>query len=313
MNSVKNKTSSGTQLTELQEQAWRIHCRQVTFYLPGMFTINGKRGKYPALSITGKHCDLLCGHCYGKLLQQMIDCSTPERLLHKCLQLSEQGYPGCLITGGCSKDGKLPFKKIFPVMQEIKRRTSLKISVHAGVVNEELVRGLAEVGISRVLIDVVGSAQTLKDIYKLNIGIDQIEKSLELLSQHNLHFVPHVVIGIDRGHIIGEYEALRLIRRYNPPQLNLVVFMPLPDTPLFNCSHPDLAEVENVMRYARELFIDIPIALGCGRPRGEYSVALEKFAIDIGINRIALWNDETIDYARKLDIHIEFKDTCCSI
>ncbi|MCX7765595.1 MAG: radical SAM protein, partial [Candidatus Sumerlaeia bacterium] len=194
-----------------------MHSKKVIFYLPGMFTINGRRGKYPALSITGKNCDLLCEHCYGKLLQQMIDCSTPEKLLHKCLKLAELGYSGCLITGGCSKDGRLPYKNFLPALQEIKQRTSLKISIHTGVVDEELARGLAEVGVHRVLIDVVGAVKTLKDIYKLNITPERIEKSLELLSCYNLYFVPHVVIGIDRGHIIGEYEALRLIRRYNPP------------------------------------------------------------------------------------------------
>ena len=87
-------------MKELQQKSWNIHGKIITFYIPGMFRIDNQRGTYPGLSITGKTCELLCSHCKGRLLQNMKDCSNPDTLLKTCLSLDEQGYPGCLITGG---------------------------------------------------------------------------------------------------------------------------------------------------------------------------------------------------------------------
>lgn len=42
--------------------SWQNFGRRITFYLPGMFRVDGMTGKYPALSITGSRCALQCGH-----------------------------------------------------------------------------------------------------------------------------------------------------------------------------------------------------------------------------------------------------------
>ena len=300
-------------MKRLREQSWKVHGRKVTFYLPGMFRIDDQRGKYPGLSITGNVCQLLCAHCKGRLIQQMIDCSDPQYLLQKCLELDAQGFPGCLITGGSSPTGEIPWRAFLEVLREITERTSLKISVHAGLLDEEIARGLAESGVARFMLDVVGSEKTLRDIHNLTCGIERIEQTLGLLSKYRLYFVPHVVVGIDHGNIIGEYDALRMIKRYNPSQVNIVVLMPLPGTPLAKCKPPALDDVRDIMIVAREMFMDIPVSLGCGRPRGEYSIGLERIALDIGINKIALWNDESLIYARELNLEIIFQETCCSL
>lgn len=300
-------------VAELRQRAWEIHGRRVTFYLPGMFRIGNQRGMYPGLSITGRVCRLQCAHCKGRLLQQMIDCSSPDVLLKKCIELEERGYPGCLITGGSSPTGEIPWYEFLPALREIVKRTSLQISVHTGIADENKVVELAETGVARIMLDVVGSDETLAEIHNLNCGIGRIENTLRLLSERSIYYVPHIVIGINYGKIIGEYNALQMIRRYNPPQVNLVVFMPLPGTPLAKCEPPELNEVQNVLITAREMFMDIPLSLGCGRPRGAYSIALEKMALELGLNKIALWNDDSLEYAKSLGLKIKFKMTCCSL
>jgi len=294
-------------------RSWSLHGRKITFYLPGMFRIDQRRGAYPGLSITGKRCYLQCAHCRGRLLRRMIDCSTPEQLLKKAFELDKQGFPGCLITGGSTPQGEIPWKPFFPVLKMITSQTSLKVSVHSGLVDEETAEGLGNSNVYRVLIDVVGSAETLSRVHNLDCGLERIEQTLDLLTRKGLNVVPHIVIGIDHGRIIGEYNALRMIKKYEPTQISLVVFMPLPGTPLGKCAPPALKDVAAVILHARDLFMDIPISLGCSRPRGMYSVALERIALDMGLNKMALWNDETLDYAKSLGLDIEFKYTCCAL
>ena len=60
--------------------SWNNLGRRITFFLPGMFIQNGLSGKYPAVSITGSRCDLMCDHCQGKLLESMIPAPGPEAL-----------------------------------------------------------------------------------------------------------------------------------------------------------------------------------------------------------------------------------------
>jgi uncharacterized radical SAM superfamily protein len=200
-----------------------------------------------------------------------------------------------------------------PVLKDIVSRTSLTISVHSGIVDEDTVRGFQDAGVHRVLVDVVGSSETLKNVYNLPYGVEKVEETLRLLTESGLDIVPHVIMGIDSGRIKGEYEALRIIEKYNPAQICLVTFMPLPGTPLGTSEPPDLEEVKKVMVFAREIFMDIPVSLGCGRPRGDYSMALERFALDVGVNRIALWNDESLDHAHALGLEIDFRKTCCAV
>ena len=243
----------------------------------------------------------------------MIDCSSPEALLNKCIELERLGFSGCLITGGSTPAGIIPWHRFFPVLREIKQRTSLQISVHSGLMNEETAKRFHETGVDRVLIDVVGSDETLETVHNLGCGISSIENTLRHLSHYRIPFVPHIVIGIHKGKILGEKRALEMIRKCNPSQLNLVVFMPLPETPLAKCPPPALKEVADIMSTARDMFIDITIALGCGRPRGSYSIELERLALEMGFNKIALWNDETLAYAQELGIEYNFKETCCCL
>ena len=64
---------------------------------------------------------------------------------------------------------------------------------------------------------------------------------------------------------------------------------------------------------SRLLFPESEIALGCARPRGAYRRALERIALDAGVNRVALYSDESVEYARSLGLDVVFRETCCSL
>jgi len=91
------------------------------------------------------------------------------------------------------------------------------------------------------------------------------------------------------------------------------VLMPLPATPMAGALPPTLEEAARLLAESRLLFPESEIALGCARPRGEYRRALERIAIDAGVNRVALYSEESVAYARSLGVEARFRETCCSI
>jgi hypothetical protein len=120
-------------------------------------------------------------------------------------------------------------------------------------------------------------------------------------------------MGIHAGRIVGERRALEILRRYPPKLLVWVVLMPLPATPMAGAPPPTLEEAARLLGESRLLFPESEISLGCARPRGEYRRALERIAIDAGVNRVALYSDETVAYARSLGLEVGFLQTCCSV
>ncbi len=276
------------------------------FYLPGMIYIDGKTGKYPAISITGKKCLLKCLHCKGILLRNMIHVETPEELILRLKNLEKEKLIGALITGGCDMEGKLPWNRFLPVIQKIK--TSLFLSAHAGLnVDKKIAKEMKNSPLSQVLIDVTYDEEVLAKIYKLKKP-EVVKKTIDNLFTYGPKVIPHIIIGINKGRIKEEYRTLELLSQYHPELLVLVVIMPL--NPSFR--HPPVDEVVDVFREARKRFKKI--SLGCARPRGKYRYILEEKLIEEAlIDRMAIWSDRAIKKAREKGYKINYHYTCCSV
>jgi hypothetical protein len=300
-------------MAEARALTWKNWGKKIDFYLPGMITLNGEKGAYPGISITGEHCELNCDHCGGKLLKSMIPATTPEELIERCIRAEKLGNQGCLISGGCLKNGRLPWESFIEAISEIKRLTHLNISIHAGQIDLAIAKRLKAAGIDQVLIDVIGDDETLKRVYHTDTGVESIRCSLNALKEAEIPIAPHIVIGIDYGKIKGERKALAMISEFNPPILVIVALMPLAGTLMQDVSPPDPIDVAMIMAQARLELPDTLIALGCARPRGKMSEKIEMMAIDSGVNRIAIWSDAAIERAKEYGLHIEFHKTCCSV
>jgi uncharacterized radical SAM superfamily protein len=61
------------------------------------------------------------------------------------------------------------------------------------------------------------------------------------------------------------------------------------------------------------LMPEIPIALGCERPRNKEGAMMEMIAIRTGATRMAVWSDEILEDARNLGLIPRFQSTCCSL
>ncbi|HIE34298.1 MAG TPA: hypothetical protein EYP86_04090, partial [Candidatus Altiarchaeales archaeon] len=76
-----------------REQADRLFGKILYFHYTG--------NNYPALSLTGEKCELMCKHCKAELLKRLIPIQNNEELIKVCINLEKNGAIGCLLTGGC--------------------------------------------------------------------------------------------------------------------------------------------------------------------------------------------------------------------
>src|SRR5512135_2130732 len=149
-----------TPLGDLQSEAFRlrkIHFgNELTFSIPGMVsyhddTLPFKKDRFAAISITGTHCQLLCGHCKGKLLESMIPAKNPEAFLKTVDELHLKGAHGILVSGGANHEGEVPLRRFIPSIKEVKEKyPELKVIAHTGLLQEETARELRESGVDQI-------------------------------------------------------------------------------------------------------------------------------------------------------------------
>ncbi|MBI5579585.1 MAG: radical SAM protein [Deltaproteobacteria bacterium] len=298
-------------LEDARRISWSNLGKRITFFLPGMFFQNGQSGKFPALSITGSRCDLMCDHCQGKLLESMIPVLGPEALVETCLALEQQGNCGVLISGGCNRDGCLPWEPFLPAIRAVKEKTRLFLSVHAGFISEKDATGLKQAGVDQAMVDVIGDDETLQRICHVPFGVERIEEGLKALQMAGLPIVPHIVCGIDFGRMRGEQKALDIVARFKVEQVVILSLMGIPGTPVQRATPPRAEDVAELIAITRLRMPRTPISLGCARPRG--NDRLDVLAVDAGVNRMALPADEAIERAQAYGLDIRYRRTCCSV
>ncbi|MFH1612922.1 MAG: radical SAM protein [bacterium] len=274
---------------------------------------NHKIPLFSCISITGKNCALSCEHCKGKILETMQEVNIPEELYQIGNDLFQKGGTGLLISGGANKDGAVPLIKYTKVMKKLNEEFGLKIVVHTGLVDEKLADALKQANISSAMIDIIGSNETINEVYHLKASIDDYEKSLKLLVERGIEVSPHIIIGLHFGKLLGEEKALEIISRYKINSLVLVIISPFLNTSMENIKLPDLKEVKNFFMKARKMFFNTSILLGCAHSGGIYSKELEKYAVQIGFNGIAYPSEGTIEFAKNQKLKPVFSEYCCSL
>ena len=310
-------------LNELQSEAFRLRKlhfgNELTFSVPGMVsyhddTFPSQKDRFAAISVTGSHCDLLCGHCKGKLLESMIPAENPETFLQAVEGLLLKGAHGILVSGGANRNGEVPLRKFVPSIKEFKEKhPQFKVIVHTGLVQRETARELKEAGIDQILIDVIGDDDTIREVYHLNKRVEDYEETLWMLKEQGHRLAPHIIIGHHFGELRGEWRALEIVTRVGVETIVLVIFKPLHLFGRNNFRIPKPEETSKISAIARILNPSIPIRMGCIRPAHPWKAAMEIGAIDSGINTIAYPLQATIEYAKKVGLDTRFVEECCSL
>jgi lipoyl synthase len=288
----------------------RFYAPSFTYYKTAAFCSSNK--DFPTISVTGDSCALNCKHCGGKVLQTMRPADTPEKLVALAAKLKGNGAYGVLVSGGCLPDGSVPLEKFKSALAEIKRDLGLTVFVHTGIVDSDTAANLKAVGVDAALIDVIGSDETIREVYNLNITADSYEQSLRFLSQAGIPFVPHVIVGLHHGELKGEAQALEMIKPYKPSAVVVISFMPIHGTAMAQTKPPKPLDIARSAAAARVTFPNIPIVLGCMRPKGRHRAETDVLAIRAGVDGVAFPSQEAQNQAKIAGYEVAYSKFCCA-
>jgi lipoyl synthase len=310
-------------LQDLQSEAFRIRKihfgDELTFSIPGTVsyhddTLPFQKDRFAAISVTGSHCDLRCGHCQGKLLESMIPAEDPETFSQIADRLRLAGALGVLVSGGADQNGEVPLKKFIPSIKVLKEKDpQFKVIVHTGLIRRETAKELKEAGADQILIDVIGDDETIREVYHLNKRVQDYEETLWMLKEMGHRLAPHIIIGHHFGEIRGEWRALEMVTRVGVETIVLVVFKTLLPIGKNHFRVPLSEETSRISAIARILNPKILIRMGCIRPAHPSKAEMEKGFIDSGVNTIAYPLQGTIEYAKEIGLKTKFIEMCCSL
>ena len=259
------------------------------YYYPGK--------NFPAISVTGPKCALMCSHCRGYYLQSMLKAESGDALITLCRTLSNKGVTGCLISGGCDTSGRVPLP--YDAVQVIRDETDLVLNIHTGLVDEKTADELKNVNPHYISFE-IPTPYSLQHLYCLDIPQKRYFESLDLLD--GLKVVPHVMVGLEKEE---ERNTLKELERMGFSSLVLIVFTPTKGT-LYEKRSIDTEDVGETFRIARSLFERL--TLGCMRPR--IRQLEEMAALFDAVVTPTRWARAQVEHA---GVPVTVKETCCVV
>jgi uncharacterized radical SAM superfamily protein len=171
---------------------------------------------------------------------------------------------------------------------------------------------MADAGVDTAMMDVIGAQATISDVYHLERTVADFEATLEALCATTMEVVPHIVIGLHYGRILGEPAALDIVSRHAVHSLVLVVIMPFYAKP-GTFQTPHTSDIGRIFLEARERIPDRQVLLGCARPPGMHRRVTDAYAVMAGLDGIAFPADGALGVAQAIGRPVAQEHACCSI
>ncbi len=282
--------------------------KDLKIYLPGK--------KFPSISITGSECKLNCEHCNKKYIKSMQSFVSETKLEEFLISLWNNGGIGALISGGCEEDGSVPIAPYLDTILKIKQKTKLIINAHPGLLNALTAQMLAKSKIDIISFDITTDQDIMKEIYHLDVGIEEYESAIKKMQENNLNIVPHLCIGLYYGKLHKELDSIKFIKsHFSNPKIIVAIALIPPKESKKKFSIPETLDIIKILVILRLTFPHTEIALGCMRPKNKNKEELEKLAIKAGINRIVLPSRKTIKWIKndQFDINLKYFSACCAL
>lgn len=269
---------------------------------------------FPVFSVTGGACALQCEHCRARILEPMIPAENPEKLEAKVrAMMATRQVRGFLLSGGSNRRNEIAYERYLPAVARLKRDyPALNVAAHTGLIDLPRAHAMAEAGIDVAMIDIIGADETIRDVYHLDRPVADFEASLSALAKTSMRVVPHIVIGLHFGNLLGEYRALDICASYPIEALVLVVVMPVHARP-GQYREPPINEVVEFMETARRRLSDRQVTLGCARPFGLYRRTLDAYAVMAGLDSIAFPSEGSVALARSIGRPLDQTHGCCAM
>jgi len=279
--------------------------KEITFYMRA----------FPPVSLTGGSCNLACSHCNKKYLQHMLPADTPEKLFDTCRYIAGKGIKGVVLSGGSEPDGTVPLYKFADTIRRIKDELGLRINAHTGPLNREQSKTVVESGVDAALVDVIGSAETIKKVYGIDFTPEDIGNTIKYLREFGIpNISPHLIVGLDYCKIKGERNAIKILENSDVDNVVMVIIIPTKGTEFEGLNPPPVEEVASLIKELREGMPSTNISLSCVRPGGKYRDELDRAAILAGVNKMAIPSKAALDTAKELGLKIKIheENRCCS-
>jgi len=305
-------------IDSLASPAAAARAATIHFYAPGLKRYRTSEyadqepGRFVSVSVTGAQCALQCDHCQSRVLEGMLPLRAAS-LYDMASGLKERGARGIVVSGGCDRRGRVPLLRHIPDLKRIRSELGLLIRVHPGVPDEETAAALGEVEVDGAMLDIIGAEETIREVYHLECGVEEYEAVLERLERHGVPLVPHIILGLHYGRMLGEWRALEMIARHRPKLLVLVVLMPLTGTAMNGVTPPPVGDIGAFFETARRALSETPIMLGCARPIGPVKALIDRRAVEAGLDGIAFPAEGIVAFARARGLVPRFHDACCGV
>jgi len=272
------------------------------------------KNSFPAFSVTAGACALDCDHCQAKILEPMLPATDPAMLDKKVRTLIErQDLKGFLLSGGSNRRNEIRYQRFYPVIEKLKTDYPyLKIAIHTALTDEAGARAMADAGVDTAMMDVIGDADTIRDVYHLERPVEDFEKTLAALCATTMEVTPHIVIGLHYGQLRGEANALDIVARHSVHALVLVVVMPFYARP-GTFTTPSTHDVGSIFLQARARLPERQVLLGCARPPGMHKRVTDAYAVMAGLDGIAFPADGAVAVAEAIGRPYHQEHACCSI
>jgi len=307
-------------VAEFERDAGRAAGRAIRFSTPTFKSYSScevsgcGKNSFPAFSVTAAGCALMCDHCQAKILEPMIPATSPEALERKVREMVHgENLQGFLLSGGSNRRNEIRYERFLPVVERLKRDfPHLKIAIHTALLDEPRARAMAAAGVDTAMMDVIGARETISEVYHLERPVEDFEATLAALCATSMEVVPHIVIGLHYGRLLGEANALDIVSRHRVHSLVLVVVMPFYTKP-GSFRTPGTSDVGRVFLEARRRLPDRPVLLGCARPAGMHRRVTDAYAVMAGLDGIAFPAEGTLAVATAIGRPAVQEHACCSI
>lgn len=227
------------------------------------------------ISLTGEVCSLSCLHCSGLYLKGM---KTKEESLEI---LKDNFYTSVLISGGFNEIGSLDIISNLDFFKKIKEYGK-KIILHSGFISKneiDLIKGIVDV----ISFDFIYDEATIKEVYHLPYNGEDFKKEY-LLLRRNIKTFPHIIVGLYKGKIKGEYEIIDVFAEIKPSTIIFLILIPTKNTPFQDVSIPDIEEIKKLFQFSKRKLRLTNFVLGCMRPKDKLRDEIEIIALESGFN-----------------------------
>lgn len=307
-------------VAECEQAADRVAPREIRFSTPTFKSYSScelqgcGKNSFPAFSVTAGGCALMCDHCRARILDPMIPATDPAMLDRKVRDMiATQGLGGFLLSGGSTRRNEIRYERYYPIIERLKRDfPHLKIAIHSALLDHGRAQAMADAGVDTAMMDVIGAQETIGEVYHLERPVADFEATLAALCATRMEVVPHIVVGLHYGRILGEANALDIVTRHPVHSLVLVVVMPFYAAP-GSFATPDTADIGRVFLEARRRMPERPVLLGCARPAGMHRRVTDAYAVIAGLDGIAFPADGAVAAANAIGRPAVQEHACCSI